>query len=120
MTQLLIQKRMTKDEYKELVTPEIIRELFEHNTLDHNQEKYALTIGGKIISVGGKFFYDSREQAVKAFYNMFSWRARRTLWMAAHPNDTSWAWWRQPEGSDIWKAFKEAITEHYGFNVIQI
>ena len=111
---------MTKQQYKEAITPEMVREIFGRFIIDQSQPRYAITVSGKIIAVGGKIFYDSREQAVRGFYNSFSWRARREIWVATHHDDTTWGWWRQPESKNIWSAFKEVLTETYGFNIIQI
>lgn len=111
---------MTKAEYKEVITPEMVRQIFEGRTVESNNSKYAITVGGKIISVGGKIFYDSHEQAVKGFYNSFGWRARRVIWGLLHPNDTPWGWWRNEDSSVVWSAFKEVLKEKYGFDIIQL
>ena len=111
---------MTKAEYKEVITPEIVRRIFEGCTVESNNSKYAITVGGKIISVGGKIFYDSHEQAIKGFYNSFSWRARRIVWESLHPNENPWGWWRNEDRSVVWSAFKEVLKEKYGFDIIQL
>ena len=49
---------MTKAEYKELITPALVREIFQGNIVESNSGKYAITVCGKIVSVGGKIFYD--------------------------------------------------------------
>jgi len=111
---------MTTAEVKELVSPEFVRELFVGSVVDSSQPRWAITIGGKIVTIGGKIFFDTREQAVEGFYNSFSWRARRKLYQALHPEDTGWGWWRNAESTVMWKGFKEAITEKFGFKIIQV
>lgn len=111
---------MTKAEYKELITPALVREIFEGNVVDSYNRKYAITVGGKIVSVAGKVFYDTHEQAVKGFYNSFGWRARRVIYRAANPTDDSWRWWRSADNRTMWTAFKEALKEKYGFDIIQL
>ena len=112
---------MTKAEVKQLVSPRFVRELFGEFVVDSSQPRWAITICGKIIAIGGKMFYDSRDQAVKGFYNAFNWRARRKLYIAQHPEDvTGWGWWRNEDSKTIWSGFKDAITEDYGFKIIQV
>lgn len=111
---------MTKAEYKELITPALVREIFQGNIVESNSGKYAITVCGKIVSVGGKIFYDSHEQAVKGFYNSFGWRARRVIYRAANPTDDSWRWWRNEDRTIMWTAFKEVLKNNYGFDIIQL
>lgn len=110
---------MTKDEVKELVTPQFVRELFQDHIVESGQARWAITVCGKIVSVGGKIFYDSREQAVRGFYNAFRWRACSSLWRTTHPEDR-WGWWRSTDNGTVWKGIKEALMEQYGFSVIQL
>lgn len=110
---------MTKEEYKAMVTPDVVREIFQNYTLNQDNPRYVISVGGKIIAVGGKIFYDSREQAVKAFYNSFHWRALSALWKTMHPSDP-WGWWRNTDRQTIWKAVKEVLTESYGFKITQV
>ena len=111
---------MTKDEYKELVTPELIRSVFEGSIVEDSVCRYAITVGGKIISVAGKIFYDSREQAMKGFYNSFSWKAKRELWCAANPENDYHGWWRNTDNTKAWTAFKEVLKGRYGFDIIRL
>ena len=111
---------MTSEEYKNSITPEFVRGLFKDSILQDGDERWAITICGKIISVQGKVFYDSREQAVRAFYNMFSWRIRRELFIATHPNDTSYRWWSDPDRPEVWKIAKKTLTDEYGLNFIRV
>lgn len=111
---------MTSEEYKNAITPEFVRRLFEHSILSDETERWAITICGKIISVQGKIFYNSREQAVKAFYNMFSWRIRRELLIATHPNERVYGWWSSQERPIMWKVIKKTLTEEYGLDFIKL
>lgn len=111
---------MTKAEYKELVTPAFVRQLFSDSILEPNEERWVITVCGRLVSIGGKVFYGTREQAVKAFYNTFHWRARRDLWQVHHP-ENPWGWWS--EGTDrgaMWNAIKEKLKDEYGLNFIQV
>ena len=111
---------MTKNEYKEQVTSSVVREVFERDIFYPERRNWAMFICGRMISIGGKCFYESREQAVKALYNSMGWKAKRALWEVTHPEDDRYGYWRQPEAGTMWRAFKEAITEKYGFKVIQV
>lgn len=111
---------MTKDEYKELVTPELIRSIFEGNIVSDFACRYAITVGGKIVSIAGRVFYNSREQAMKGFYNSFSWKVKRALWRAANPENVHFSWWGSPDNSKAWAAFKEVLKDRYGFDVIRL
>lgn len=110
---------MTTINYEELVTPTLVRQLFQDNVVKSDCPKWAIFISGKLISIQGKIFYDSREQAVKAFYNHFSWRAKRRLWNTAHPGDL-YHWWGNPEGAVIWKAFKKSLETNYGLTFREV
>ena len=111
---------MTKAEYKEVITPALVREIFEGSIVESNNSKFAITVAGKIVSIAGKIFYDSHEQAVKGFYNSFGWRARRIIYRAVNPNDDSWRWWRNGDSRVMWAAFKEVLKDNYGFDIIQL
>ena len=111
---------MTAEEYRRFMTPALVRDVFEDCVLNEGSERWAITVGGKVLSIQGKTFYNSREQAVRAFYNSFSWRARRALWQAAHPTDDTWGgWWREDRGV-LWNTFKKSLTEDYGLNFIRV
>lgn len=110
---------MTKDEYKNAVTPDVVREVFEDNIFYPELRKWAMFVSGKLISIQGKCFYDSREQALKSLYNSLGWKVKREIWVKAHPGEEV-RYWRQPDAGMMWRAFKEVITEKYGFNVVKI
>ena len=111
---------MTKDEYKELVTPELIRSIFEGSIVSDSACRYAITVGGKIVSVAGRVFYNSREQAMKGFYNSFSWKVKHELLDAANSTTEYYSWWRNPDSGKAWTAFKEVLKDRYGFDIIRL
>ena len=110
---------MTKAEVKEKVSAEVVRDIFEPFVVASNAEKWAITVSGRIIAVSGKMFYDTKQQAVKAFYNSFKWRALRSLWSQEHPDDP-WGWWRSSDSKPLWEGFKEALAEKFGFKIVQV
>lgn len=111
---------MTKAEYKEVITPTLVREVFEGSVVESTSSKYAITVCGKIVSVGGKIFFDSHEQAVKGFYNSFNWKARRIIYRTVNPTENEWCWWRSGDRKLMWTAFKEVLKNNYGFDIIQL
>ena len=111
---------MTKNEYKERVTPAIVRQVFEGNIIYPERQRWVMLLGGRIVAIQGKCFYESKQQAIKALYNNMSWKAKRELWWETHPDEDRYAYWRQPESSTMWRAFKEAIAEKYGFKVVPV
>lgn len=110
---------MTEAEVKERVSAEVVRNLFEPFVVATNAEKWAITVSGRIIAIGGKMFYDTKQQATRAFYNSFKWRASREIYQQTHP-DNPWGWWSNGDGPVIWRAFKEVLTERFGFKIIQV
>lgn len=110
---------MTKEQYKDALTVDLVREIFEVYTISSQTPKWVIEIGGKIIAVNGIMFYPTREQAVKAFYNSFSWRARRALYQRV-TNSDGWGYWRSNDRTLMWKAIKEKLTEDYSFKIVQI
>ena len=113
---------MTKDEYKERVTPDIVRQVFGNDILDQERVRYVITVGGKIVTINGKCFYDSRQQASRSLYNSLGWKVKRILYQETRnpETDSYYGYWRQPDSSNMWKAFKEAIVERYGYKIIPI
>ena len=111
---------MTINEYKEKITPELVRSIFETSTVYPERPKYVMTIGGRIVSISGRCFYESKEQALKSLYNSLGWRIKREVWELTHPDEDRYGYWRAPESTKMYKAFKEAIIEKYGFKVISV
>ena len=87
--------------------------------LEAGSGKWIITVLGKPVIMSGKLLYDSRKQAVKAFYNCFKWRSSRDLHMATHLGASLWDWWRE-ERNSYWPVFKKVMTEKYGLKIIQI
>lgn len=110
---------MTKAEAKEIISADVVRDIFGPFVVAPNEEKWAITVSGRIVAVNGKMFYGTKQQAVKAFYNSFKWRALRSIWLQSHPNDP-WGWWRNGDNKPLWEGFKEALVEKFGFKIIQV
>lgn len=102
-----------------LVTPSMVRTMFEDYIIDRDKG-WAMTVCGKILTVNGKMFFKTREQAVKAFYNSYHWRAMREMHMAAHPGSDRWSWWNDENRSIYWKSFKKVLERDYGLKFIQV
>lgn len=110
---------MTEQEIEALITPELLREIFSNSVVDTRNPKYVITLGGKVIAIQGKIFYDSKEQATRAFYNSFSWRVRSSIWRDTHDGDR-WGWWGNEDRAAIWQTFKKVVKRDFGFAIKQI
>lgn len=110
---------MTNQNFETLITPELLREVFSNSIIDNARPRYIITLGGKVIAIQGKIFYDTKEQATRAFYNSFSWRVRSTIWRNTHSGD-DWGWWNSTDRIDIWKAFKKVVKRDYGFAIKEV
>lgn len=107
-------------DYETLVTPSMVRELFADNVLDDDDKGYIISVCGKIVTIDGKIFFKSREQATKAFYNSFNWRARRRMFVALHPEDRAgYGVWSFPDRTKLWLAFKRVLERDYGFKIMK-
>ena len=109
---------MTVNEYKRSLTPELINSIFHGSLIDSASSKWYITMDGKIISVGGKVFFDSRTQASKAFYNYFKWRANWRIYSVLGEEGPSW---RNDNNrvTNKWKALKEVLQEQHHFKIQQ-
>jgi len=110
---------INKEAIEAVITPEFVNNFFRGMLLETGSGKWIITVFGKPVVVSGKLLYDSRKQAVQAFYNCFKWRASRDLHMAIHPGANRWDWWGEDRNS-YWPVFKKVMTEKFGFDVIQI
>ena len=108
-------------DYETLVTPSMVRELFADSVLDDDDKGYIISVCGKIVTIDGKIFFKTREQATKAFYNSFNWRARYRMFEALHPEDTGRGYgvWSFPDRSKLWFAFKRVLERDYGFKIMK-
>ena len=109
--------------YEEIVTPAFVREVFEHSIVAEGQERWAITVCGKIITVSGKMLFDSKQQATKAFYNGFHWRFGHGVARQINGGDGwqgNYHWWSDPNRTNRWKAFKRVLERDYGFKIIQV
>lgn len=105
------------ENYENLVTPSLVRRTFEPDIMDG--EKWIITICGRILSMNNRAIFKSKRQAVKSFYNYYSWKAKRNMHLAAHPDDP-YGWWRNGVGSEYWADFKEVCKRDYGLKFIRI
>lgn len=110
---------VSKEAVEAAITPEFVNNLFEGMLLETGSGKWIITVLGKPVIVSGKFLYDSKKQAVQAFYNCFKWRSSRDLHIATHPGAAAWEWWGENRNT-YWPIFKRVITEKYGLEIIQI
>lgn len=61
-----------QNEFEDAITSNIVRNIFKNHIFENGcSDKWAMFICGRLINISGKSFFDSREQAVKAFYNAF-------------------------------------------------
>ena len=111
---------MTADECERLVTPSMVRDIFQDYIIDNNNKGWAITICGKILTINGKMFFRTREQAVRAFYNSYHWRAMRSMHLAAHPGSDRWSWWSDESSSVYWKSFKKVLETNYGLKFVEV
>lgn len=102
------------------VTPSMVREIFQDYIIDNSNKGWGITVCGKILTVNGKMLFNSREQAVRAFYNSYHWRAMRCMHLAAHPNSDRWSWWNDESRTIYWKSFKKVLERDYGLKFIKL
>ena len=98
---------MPATDCERFVTPSMVREMFQDYIIDNGNKGWGITVCGKILTVNGKMFFDSREQAVKAFYNSYHWSNR-------------WSWWSDENRTTYWKAFKKVLERDYGLKFIKL
>lgn len=111
---------VSREAIEAVITPEFVNNFFRDMLLETGSGKWIITVQGKPVVVSGKLLYNSRKQAVQAFYNCFKWRSSSELYAATNLNASSWAWWRSEETHIYWSVFKKVMTEKYGLNIIQI
>ena len=111
---------VNREQIEAAITPEFVDNFFRGILLNTSSGKWVITVLGKPVIVSGKLIYDSRKQAVQAFYNCFKWRSSRDLHMATHPGAHYWDWWGEEERSSYWPVFKKTMTEKYGLKIIQL
>ena len=111
---------MTQEQYETLVTPSVIDSVFSDEILTNSRGKWVIILHGNVVAIKGRVFYDSKEQATKAFYNSFSWKARRALWMARPDTEDTWGYWRSPDRGLMWTTFKKVLARDYGFKIQQV
>lgn len=107
-------------DYEAIVTPSMVREIFSNSVLNDEDKGYVISLCGKIVTIDGKVFFNSREQASKAFYNSFNWRARYTMYEAIKPANVSrYSVWSYQDKTKMWLAFKKVLERDYGFKIMK-
>jgi hypothetical protein len=84
---------MVRTEFKNLVTPAMVDDMFRNFYIDSENKGWVITVCGKVLTINGKMLYKSRKQAVTAFYNSYRWRAMRQMAYAVHPNTEHPYYW---------------------------
>lgn len=91
------------------INEEVINRIFDGYLLNKAIPHYCITYKGKIIVANGKMLYNSKQQASRAFYNMFRWRLS---WVYRQIHHIDWNTWVTEEmGSDTWKEFRNTIKD---------
>ena len=109
-----------QNEFEDAITSNIVRDTFKDCIFENGcSDKWAMFICGRLISISGKSFFDSREQATKAFYNAFHWRVGREVQWAVS-NNSNYYWWSNPHRRDYWEAFKKVIKNKYDFKIVRV
>lgn len=115
---------MENNNIENLITKELVREVFNGSVVDSTSGKWMINVCGKVINIGGKAFFDTREQAVRAFYNAFSWRAGLYIGRAncARRGGDLGAYylWGDSDRAAYWKAFKKVLAKDYGFKIVRV
>jgi hypothetical protein len=110
---------MSETTIKDAITPTLVRNIFENHVIG-DDKGWCITVCGKILTVNGKVFFESRTKAVKAFYNSYSWRVKRSIHYAVNPSSEGYGWWRNDAGRQYWNVFKDVLTEEYGLKFIKV
>lgn len=90
-------------------------------SLDSVDDMYVIMYDNKLfIPKQGRMFHDTRENAVKHFYNEFSWKSRDRYKKHYFGPD----WWNNRKNIDltdrqIWNEFKNTLNEDCKFEIIQ-
>lgn len=90
------------------INDDVIDRVFEGYLLDKTIPHYCITYKGKIIVANGKMLYNSKQQASRAFYNMFRWRLS---YVYRQTYNIDWNRWVDEMRSDIWKEFRNTIKD---------
>jgi len=108
---------MSVDNIERFITPSFVRDLFQNSTINGQEKGWAITISGKILTIGGKMFFKTREQAVKAFYDRYNWRVRSKVHEYLHPNEGHW--WGV-DSRTYWIPVKKVLEKDYGLKFIKL
>lgn len=109
----MVECTITKDEVKELVGSRFF-------TKGEVLKGYiVVTSLGVFKDAQGRFLFDSREQANRAFYNVMRWR---TVYKYLRDRDTNWYMNRNqhPDPSMVWKKIKSILIKECNYRVIEL
>lgn len=99
-----------------VINDNFINRVFTGRLLDKTTPHFCITYKGRIVVNNGRMLYDSRKQAVAAFYNCFHWHIGYTYRMV---NNLSWDQFGRLRGREkLWKYFKDAIKND--LKIIQV
>lgn len=112
---------MPTNNFERYITPSLIRDIFQNSVVSEGNKGWCILLSGKIVTINGKMFFNSRQQAVKAFYNSFHWRVGREMYRITHPTEERWwSWWSDPDRTACWKTFKKVLERDYGFKIVRV
>lgn len=106
----------------EEVNKDIIRAISDSIMPRHLTDKFEgcyIIIDGKVYIDGtGKFLFPTKQQAVRNFYNTFSWKVKREYYQICRRRNPRYSY-GDTARSEIWAEFKKNILSR-GFQVVQI
>ena len=111
---------MPEEYYESLVSPDLINDVFSGEILNGSSGKYVILLQGRLVTIKGRVFYDTKTQATKAFYNSFSWKVRRAIWAQTPHSREQYGYWGSPDRGRMWLAFKKALEKNYGFKIVAV
>lgn len=111
---------MPINNFERFVTPSLIREVFQDSIIGEGNKGWCILLSGNIVTINGKMFFNSKPQAVKAFYNSFHWKAGSAMYRVIHPNSEVWNWWSDPNRTACWKTFKKVLERDYGLKIVRV
>lgn len=106
---------MSNDNVEEVVTPSFVHDMFYNNTVDSSNKGWVIVISGRVLTISGKMFFKTREQAVKAFYNSYNWRIRYKIHTELYGDNR---WWRAT--TNYWAQAKKILETKYGLGFVKL
>lgn len=78
---------------------------------------------GMFVPKNGRMFHETREQALRHWYNSLKWQAitviKEDFVDTHHPDKKYWEVKVPYSDREIWEAFKSEMAEKYDFQIIQ-